>query len=169
MYAKFLSAIALAALAACAGPANRLDMSPVQSDLSLRAQVGTIMLRDVSLPTYAAADEIAREIAPGIIGTDAEILWADEPERAVTLAMTRHLDEILNATVGPDPWPFVGLPDVAVEVRVAQMLAGADGVFLEFHTEPDAALCDAPCCLPLSSAQSILKTLKDIRTVTMQA
>lgn len=129
MYAKILSAVAIAALTACAGPANRLDMSPVRSDLSLRAQVGTIMLRDVSLPTYAAADEIAREIAPGIIGTDAEILWADEPERAVTLAMTRHLDAILNATVGPDPWPFVGLPDVAVEVRVAQMLAGADGVF----------------------------------------
>jgi len=43
--------------------------------------------------------------------------------------MTRHLDGILNATVGPDPWPFVGLPDVAIEVRVAQMLAGSDGVF----------------------------------------
>ena len=43
--------------------------------------------------------------------------------------MTQQLDDILSATVGPEPWPFVGLPDVAVEVRVAQMLAGADGVF----------------------------------------
>jgi len=129
MYAKLLSALAIAALAACSGPSNRLDMSPVQSDLQIRAVVSSAMLRTVSLPTYAAAEEIAIEVAPGIIGTDADILWADDPERAVTLAMTRHLDQILNATVGPDPWPFVGLPDVAVEVRVAQMLAGADGVF----------------------------------------
>ena len=26
--------------------------------------------------------------------------------------------------------------------------AGANGVFLEFHPEPDSALCDAPSCLP---------------------
>lgn len=124
-----ISVFAIAILAACAGPINRLDMSPVQSELSLRSTVSSAMLRDVSLPTYAAAEEIAREITPGIIGTDTDVLWADDPERAVTLAMTRHLDSILNATVGPDPWPFVGLPDVAIEVRVSQMLAGADGVF----------------------------------------
>lgn len=129
MYAKRFSALAIVALTACSGPSNRLDMSPVQSDLQVRAQVGSVMLRSVSLPAYAAAEEIAIEIAPGIIGTDTDILWADDPERAVTLAMTRHLDQILNATVGPDPWPFVGLPDVAIEVRVAQMLAGADGNF----------------------------------------
>lgn len=87
------------------------------------------MVRTVSLPTYAAAEEIAIEIAPGIIGTDADILWADDPERAVTLAMTQHLDAILSATVGPDPWPFAGLPDVSIDVRVAQMLAGSDGIF----------------------------------------
>lgn len=129
MYAKFTFVAALVALTACAGPSNRLDLAPVQSGLSLQAQVGSMMLRTVSLPTYAAAEEIAREVAPGIIGTQDDILWADDPERAVTLAMTRHLDGILNATVGPDPWPFVGLPDVTVEVRVAQMLAGADNVF----------------------------------------
>ena len=104
-------------------------MSPVASDMRVRAIVGTAMLRTVSLPTYAAAEEIAVEISPGIIGTSANILWADDPERAVTLAMTQHLDGILNATVGPDPWPFAGLPDVAIDVRVAQMLAGADGLF----------------------------------------
>lgn len=124
-----LSSFALALLVACAAPTNRLDMSPVSTELRLRANVGTVMLREVSLPTYAAAEEIAQEVAPGIIGTSADILWADDPARAVTLAMTRHLDTILNATVGPDPWPFVGLPDVAIDMRVAQMLAGADGVF----------------------------------------
>ncbi len=127
---RLVSVLMLAALTACTStPANRLDFSPVASDLKVRAFVGSVMLRTVSLPTYAAAEEIAIEVAPGIIGSDANILWADDPERAVTLAMTQQLDDILSATVGPEPWPFVGLPDVAVEVRVAQMLAGADGVF----------------------------------------
>ncbi len=129
MFKPALSCLALASLVACSSPSNRLDMSPVTTELRLRANVGTVMLRDVSLPTYAAAEEIAQEVAPGIIGTNADILWADDPARAVTLAMTRHLDTILNATVGPDPWPFIGLPDVVIETRVAQMLAGADGTF----------------------------------------
>ena len=123
----FLSVLALTACSST--PSNRLDMSPVVSELEIRAIVSTAMLRTVSLPTYAAAEEIAVEIEPGIIGTDASILWADDPQRAVTLAMTQHLDQILNATVGPDPWPFAGLPDIAIDVRVVQMLAGADGLF----------------------------------------
>ena len=43
--------------------------------------------------------------------------------------------------------------------------AGANGVFLEFHPEPDEALCDAPSCLPLSDAKALLSTLKDIHAV----
>ena len=121
--------ISFLVLTACTAPATLLDMSSVSSELRLRSSVSSVMMRDVSLPAYAAAEEIAREISPGLIETDTGILWADDPERAVTLAMTRHLDEILNASVGPDPWPFIGLPDVAVEVRVAEMLASANGSF----------------------------------------
>jgi 2-dehydro-3-deoxyphosphooctonate aldolase (KDO 8-P synthase) len=40
--------------------------------------------------------------------------------------------------------------------------AGADGVFLEFHPEPDNALCDAPSCLALKDAESLLTTLRDL-------
>ncbi len=43
--------------------------------------------------------------------------------------------------------------------------AGANGVFLEFHPKPDEALCDAPSCLPLSDAKTLLSTLKDIHAV----
>ena len=35
----------------------------------------------------------------------------DERPRAVTLFLTQSLSDILNTTVGPEPWPFVGLPD----------------------------------------------------------
>ena len=49
-----------------------------------------------------------------------------------------------------------GVPIIAK----AAVAAGADGVFLEFHPEPDKALCDAPSCLPLDGAAELLTTLK---------
>ena len=42
----------------------------------------------------------------------------------------------------------------------AAVAAGANGVFLEFHPEPDSALCDALSCLPLSSARDLISQLK---------
>ena len=45
-------------------------------------------------------------------------------------------------------------------IAKAAVAAGADGVFLEFHPDPDTALCDGPSCLPLDSARGLLKTLK---------
>ncbi|MDB5460606.1 MAG: 3-deoxy-8-phosphooctulonate synthase [Caulobacteraceae bacterium] len=49
-----------------------------------------------------------------------------------------------------------GVPVIAK----AAVAAGADGVFLEFHPDPDKALCDGPSCLPLDSAAALLSTLK---------
>jgi 2-dehydro-3-deoxyphosphooctonate aldolase (KDO 8-P synthase) len=53
-----------------------------------------------------------------------------------------------------------GVPIIAK----AAVAAGADGVFLEFHPEPDKALCDPLSCLPLDGAAALLKTLKAIRS-----
>jgi 2-dehydro-3-deoxyphosphooctonate aldolase (KDO 8-P synthase) len=49
-----------------------------------------------------------------------------------------------------------GVPVIAK----AAVASGADGVFLEFHPEPDKALCDGPSCLPLAAAAGLLSTLK---------
>ena len=53
-----------------------------------------------------------------------------------------------------------GVPIIAKSA----IAAGANGVFLEFHTDPDAALCDAPSCLPIDGADSLLKTLKQVHS-----
>ena len=53
---------------------------------------------------------------------------------------------------------------VAVIARAA-VAAGADGVFLEFHPEPDKALCDGPSCLPLEAAEGLLTQLKDLHAL----
>jgi 2-dehydro-3-deoxyphosphooctonate aldolase (KDO 8-P synthase) len=44
----------------------------------------------------------------------------------------------------------------------AAVAAGADGVFLEFHPDPDKALCDGPSALPLTAAADLLKQLKAV-------
>ncbi|MEL6898879.1 MAG: 3-deoxy-8-phosphooctulonate synthase [Planctomycetota bacterium] len=50
-------------------------------------------------------------------------------------------------------------------IAKAAIAAGADGVFLEFHTDPDQALCDGPSCLPLTAAEPLLKELKAIHQI----
>ncbi|HEX6859932.1 MAG TPA: 3-deoxy-8-phosphooctulonate synthase [Caulobacteraceae bacterium] len=51
-----------------------------------------------------------------------------------------------------------GVPIIAK----AAVAAGADAVFLEFHPDPDKALCDGPSCLPLDGARELLATCKAI-------
>ncbi|MFH1241171.1 MAG: 3-deoxy-8-phosphooctulonate synthase [Pseudomonadota bacterium] len=47
----------------------------------------------------------------------------------------------------------------------AAVAAGADGVFVEVHPDPDSALCDGPNSLPLHELKSLLNTLKEIHRV----
>ena len=125
-------ALALCALllAACgADPVRVPQTTLVQSDLRDRASVSTVMLREVSLPTYAAAEEVAVQAADGTIQQNPDILWADEPARFVTLQLTQHLNVISTATVAPEPWPLDDIPDVTVDVRVSRMLATNSGTF----------------------------------------
>jgi len=44
----------------------------------------------------------------------------------------------------------------------AAVAAGADGVFLEVHPDPDSALCDGPNSLPLDRIRPLLFILKEI-------
>ena len=44
----------------------------------------------------------------------------------------------------------------------AAVAAGADGVFMETHPDPDKALCDGPNSLPLHRAEVLLTRLKNI-------
>ncbi len=55
-----------------------------------------------------------------------------------------------------------GRRDGVPVIAKSAVAAGADGVFLEFHTDPDKALCDGPSCLPLSGAEALLTTLKTL-------
>ncbi len=51
----------------------------------------------------------------------------------------------------------------------AAVAAGADGVFLEFHPNPDRALCDGPSALALEAAEPLLRQLRAIRAAVAPA
>ena len=49
-----------------------------------------------------------------------------------------------------------------MELARAGISQGLAGLFLEAHPEPDQALCDGPCALPLANLEAFLQQLKAI-------
>lgn len=119
----------VAALAACGPPPERyIAPSPVAA-AQQRVPYGAIALREVSLPAYAASEEIALADQEGRLQSASGSLWADDPMRAVTLDLVRALSGITGARVASEPWPFASSPDAAVDVRFEEFLASGTGVF----------------------------------------
>ncbi|WP_347310931.1 PqiC family protein [Defluviimonas sp. SAOS-178_SWC] len=117
-------------LAACGGnnSARYLVDAPA-SDGVRNVRVRSIEVRDVVLPAYAAAIEIAQQDETGALRNVPDTLWADEPVRGITAELARSLDIGSSATVAAEPWPLDTPADVQLTVRVERMVAGADGHF----------------------------------------
>ncbi|QDY70106.1 PqiC family protein [Qingshengfaniella alkalisoli] len=116
------------ALAACGTPnISQYTISAPMPQARVPARVSSIEVRDVSIPRYAAADEIAVLEPDGAIRAIKDTSWADDPQRAVTMALARDLGAITGARVAAEPWPFGELPSAQLTVRVDHMLAGLDG------------------------------------------
>ena len=62
-----------------------------------------------------------------------------------------------------------GRRDGVAVIAKAAVAAGVDGVFLEFHPDPDKALCDGPSTLPLGAAAALLSTLKAVHAAVQPA
>ncbi|MBI5250760.1 MAG: 3-deoxy-8-phosphooctulonate synthase [Desulfomonile tiedjei] len=55
-----------------------------------------------------------------------------------------------------------GNRDFVSPLAMAAVAAGADGVFMETHPDPDNALCDGPNSLPLFQVEQLAVTLREI-------
>ena len=55
-----------------------------------------------------------------------------------------------------------GQREFVAPLSKAAVAAGADGVFIEVHSDPDSALCDGPNSLPLHELRPLLGILKEI-------
>lgn len=118
------------ALGACSDGSStaRYALNPPAAVKQVENRLGTAELREVSLPQYASGQEIAYQTEDGALRSSSKEIWADDPPRAVTLALAREISALSGATVIAEPWPLSDLPQRRIEVRVEQFLAGADGV-----------------------------------------
>ncbi len=117
------------ALTACGSTPDRYTVTPPPVTEKVRIGFGSVEVKDVSLPSYAAADEIAIEGTDGKLVTNSDLLWADNPERAVALELARTLAKLSGARVASEPWPFDAFPDARLEVRFESLVAQSDGQF----------------------------------------
>lgn len=127
--AYLIVAITLTALlAACSNP-ERIAVQTPEVTKTIKIRFRSVEVRDVSLPSYAAADEISVMTADGTLSSSDKVLWADAPERAVALELSRHLTRLTHAQVASEPWPLEAYPQARLLVRFADMIANEAGEF----------------------------------------
>lgn len=115
-----------------------IDLPSLQKSLPNR--LGSVEIREVSLPEYAAGQEVAWQTEDGAVRSNPDQVWADAQPRAVTLELARQISNVSGATVIAEPWPLAQSPSRRLEVRVEQMLARADGTFRlagQYFVTPD--------------------------------
>jgi uncharacterized lipoprotein YmbA len=117
----------LCALTACSSSPDRYAVTSPPIAETQRIGFRAIEVRDVSLPAYAAADDIAvLDDAGRLVGLDGA-LWADTPSRAIALEISQNLARMSGARVAPEPWPFEAFPDARLDIRFQSLIAGPDG------------------------------------------
>ena len=115
---------ALALLAGCGDNALRYSVPAVPvTQERVGIAYNSVEVLAVSLPSYAAAEEIYIRGADGALTSSTDLLWSDDPSRAVTLELTRYLGQITGARVAPEPWPFAERAAARLDVRVEEMYA----------------------------------------------
>ncbi|MBC7178718.1 MAG: hypothetical protein H5U14_01275, partial [Roseovarius sp.] len=79
---RFSALLLLAALAACTSvPEQRLTVPRAPVETKQRIAFASVALREVSLPGYAAGEDIYLSDALGVLRTQPGLFWADDPAR----------------------------------------------------------------------------------------
>ncbi|MDB6178147.1 PqiC family protein [Paracoccus sp. Z330] len=118
-------------LSACSNPekTGRFLIDPPAAQTRVPDRLGTAELKDVSLPEYASDQEVMWQTADGAVRSNPDSLWADNPQRAFSLALARAISDMSGATVVNEPWPLAEPPKREIEVRVTRALAQSNGVY----------------------------------------
>lgn len=116
------------ALAACGSP-ERFAVSTPAITQKTSIAFASVEVKDVSLPSYAASDEISQRNAEGTLISSSDVLWADAPDRAIALELSQNLSRLTGGRIASEPWPFEAFPDARLEIRFAELVATTAGSF----------------------------------------
>lgn len=121
---------ALALFVAACGSNNDLYLINAEAGASeIRVSPRSIEVKEVTLPAYAAASEIAYQTPEGALKTVKNALWAEDPQAAVTRIIAERLDTGTSASAAAEPWPLLDGPDTTLNIRIDRMVARSDNQF----------------------------------------
>ncbi len=123
-----VAALLLAACATGGAEQTRYYLLPKPKPVERVVFAGdTVALRELDLPLYARAAEIAFLDANGAVSLADEDRWADEPARAATRALAGSLRDSLGTPVVVEPWGRAVEPVLRIDVVVDRFVGTPGG------------------------------------------
>ncbi|ROU03734.1 PqiC family protein [Histidinibacterium lentulum] len=153
------------------GPEPRYSAPAVTPTDSVSSRYSSVEVVTVTLPTYAASEDIYVRGQDGAL-TRLGPLWADDPARAVTQQLAGDLSAITGARVAAEPWPFREFPAARVDVRLTDMVATEDGRFRlvgQYFVAPESGQGDRSGRFLIESPLPAPTTASSIATARGQA
>src|SRR4030088_179684 len=135
--------------------ARNMQNYPLLAEIG-RAGRPALLKRGLSAPLdelLMAAEYILKEGNPAVMLCERGIRTFDTDHRRTTLDLMAVpiLKELSHLPVIVDPSHAAGRRELVVPLSLAAAAAGADGIIVETHPNPDEAICDGPQALPADS------------------
>ncbi|MBI2638106.1 3-deoxy-7-phosphoheptulonate synthase [Candidatus Peregrinibacteria bacterium] len=90
--------------------------------------------------------------------------FEDETRNTLCIATVPIVKELSHLPIIVDPSHGTGKPALIPPMARAAIAAGADGIMVEVHPNPDTALCDADQALTLENFKNLMKEITPIVT-----
>lgn len=90
--------------------------------------------------------------------------FEDETRNTLCIATVPIVKELSHLPIVVDPSHGTGKPALIPPMARAAIAAGADGIMVEVHPNPDAALCDADQALTLEDFKNLMGQIQPIVT-----
>ncbi|MEM1074530.1 MAG: ABC-type transport auxiliary lipoprotein family protein [Pseudomonadota bacterium] len=114
-------------LGACGANDQSYVMPDLQKLTPVQSSVRSVEVLRLDLPRYAEDSEVAIVDENGVLRSQANLFWADDPDRALTEHLAAAIDGAMTADVVAEPWPFLDPAQVQIEVRVQNLTVVPDG------------------------------------------
>jgi 3-deoxy-7-phosphoheptulonate synthase len=113
----------------------------------------------------AAAEYILAEGNPHVILCERGIRTFETATRnTLDLSVVPIIQEMSHLPIVVDPSHATGKRSLVPPMAKAALVAGAHGIMVEVHPEPEKALSDGPQSLTLAGFEKLMEEIKDIKT-----